>query len=46
MQVLLMELNRVSSHLVAIATGGMAIGTLTVMTVGFREREITLDRSS
>jgi NADH-quinone oxidoreductase subunit D len=38
-RVLLMELNRVSSHLVALATGGMEIGALTVMTVGFRERE-------
>jgi NADH-quinone oxidoreductase subunit D len=32
MRVLLMELNRISSHLVAIATGGMEIGALTVMT--------------
>lgn len=37
-----MELNRVSSHLVALATGGMEIGALTVMTVGFREREVVL----
>ena len=29
MRVLLMELNRISSHLVAIATGGMEIGALT-----------------
>ncbi len=43
MRVLLMELNRLSSHLVAIATGGMEIGALTVMTVGFRERELVLD---
>ena len=43
MRVLLMELNRISSHLVAIATGGMEIGALTVMTIGFREREATLD---
>ena len=43
MRVLLMELNRISSHLVAIATGGMEIGALTVMTIGFREREMTLD---
>ena len=43
MRVLLMELNRISSHLVAIATGGMEIGALTVMTIGFRERELTLD---
>jgi len=41
-RVLLMELNRVSSHLVALATGGMEIGALTVMTVGFREREVVL----
>jgi NADH-quinone oxidoreductase subunit D len=43
MRVLLMELNRISSHLVAIATGGMEIGALTVMTIGFREREQVLD---
>ncbi|PJJ58247.1 NADH-quinone oxidoreductase subunit D [Mumia flava] len=43
MRVLLMEINRVSSHLVAIATGGMEIGALTVMTAGFREREACLD---
>ncbi|GAA5007949.1 NADH-quinone oxidoreductase subunit D [Actinopolymorpha pittospori] len=42
-RVLMMELNRISSHLVAIATGGMEIGALTVMTIGFREREKTLD---
>ncbi|MBA2739986.1 MAG: NADH-quinone oxidoreductase subunit D [Nocardioidaceae bacterium] len=43
MRVLLLELNRISSHLVAIATGGMEIGALTVMTIGFRERELVLD---
>src|SRR5690242_19250085 len=43
MRVLLMEINRISSHLVAIATGGMEIGALTVMTIGFRERELVLD---
>ncbi|CAA9352399.1 MAG: NADH-ubiquinone oxidoreductase chain D [uncultured Nocardioidaceae bacterium] len=43
MRVLLMEINRISSHLVAIATGGMEIGALTVMTIGFREREMCLD---
>jgi NADH-quinone oxidoreductase subunit D len=42
-RVLMMELNRVSSHLVCIATGGMEIGALTVMTIGFRERELVLD---
>src|SRR5699024_75302 len=43
MRVLLMEINRISSHLVAIATGGMELGALTVMTIGFRDREICLD---
>jgi NADH-quinone oxidoreductase subunit D len=38
-RVMMMELNRVASHLVALATGGLEIGALTVMTVGFRERE-------
>ncbi|MCD9154004.1 NADH-quinone oxidoreductase subunit D [Aeromicrobium duanguangcaii] len=38
-RVLLLELNRISSHLIAIATGGMEIGALTVMTCGFRDRE-------
>jgi NADH-quinone oxidoreductase subunit D len=42
-RVLLMELNRVSSHLVAIGTGGMELGALTVMTNGFRDREPILD---
>ncbi len=42
-RVLLMELNRINSHLVALATGGMEIGALTVMTFGFRERELLLD---
>lgn len=42
-RVLVMELNRIASHLVAIGTGGMEIGALTVMTIGFREREVVLD---
>ncbi|WP_436771855.1 NADH-quinone oxidoreductase subunit D [Yinghuangia sp. YIM S09857] len=42
-RVMLMELNRISSHLVAIATGGMELGALTVMTFGFRDRELVLD---
>ena len=42
-RILMMELNRISSHLVCIATGGMEIGALTVMTIGFRERELVLD---
>ena len=40
---MMLELNRISSHLVCIATGGMEIGALTVMTIGFREREMVLD---
>ncbi|MDR1449745.1 MAG: NADH-quinone oxidoreductase subunit D [Propionibacteriaceae bacterium] len=43
LRVLVMELNRIASHLVAIGTGGMEIGALTVMTIGFRERETILD---
>ncbi|KAJ1683782.1 hypothetical protein LUZ63_020927 [Rhynchospora breviuscula] len=42
-RVMMLELNRISSHLVAIATGGMELGALTVMTIGFRERELVLD---
>ncbi|WP_432055991.1 NADH-quinone oxidoreductase subunit D [Streptomyces sp. bgisy022] len=42
-RVLLMELNRLSSHLVAIATGGMELGATTIMIYGFRDRELVLD---
>jgi NADH-quinone oxidoreductase subunit D len=42
-RVLMMELCRIASHLVAVGTGGMEIGALTVMTIGFREREMILD---
>jgi NADH-quinone oxidoreductase subunit D len=42
-RVLLMELNRVSSHLVALATGAMELGAVTPMMFGFREREQILD---
>ena len=38
-RVMMMELTRVNSHLVAIGTGGMERGATTVMTIGFRERE-------
>ena len=41
-RVMLMEINRISSHLVALATGGMELGSLTAMTSGFREREEAL----
>lgn len=42
-RVMLMELNRISSHLVALATGGMELGAVTAMLFGFRERELVLD---
>ncbi|GAA2661332.1 NADH-quinone oxidoreductase subunit D [Streptomyces aculeolatus] len=42
-RVMLMELNRIASHLVAIATGGMELGATTVMVYGFRDREMVLD---
>jgi NADH-quinone oxidoreductase subunit D len=41
-RVLMTELNRVSSHLVALATNGMDIGALSMMIYGFRERESIL----
>lgn len=43
LRILMMELNRISSHLVALATGGMELGALTAMTFGFRDRELILD---
>ncbi len=42
-RVILMELNRISSHLVCLATGGLELGALTAMIFGFRERELILD---
>ncbi|QGK71630.1 NADH-quinone oxidoreductase subunit D [Allosaccharopolyspora coralli] len=41
-RVLLMELNRISSHLVFLATGAMELGATTGMTFGFRDREEVL----
>ncbi|MDQ0377688.1 NADH-quinone oxidoreductase subunit D [Amycolatopsis thermophila] len=41
-RVLLCEINRIGSHLVYIATGGMELGATTAMTFGFREREEVL----
>jgi NADH-quinone oxidoreductase subunit D len=38
-RVMLMELNRISSHLVSLATGGMELGAMSAMFYGFRERE-------
>ncbi|NYH53309.1 NADH-quinone oxidoreductase subunit D [Nocardiopsis arvandica] len=42
-RVMMMELNRMASHFVAMATFGMELGATTVMTNGFREREMILD---
>jgi NADH-quinone oxidoreductase subunit D len=42
-RVLLMEINRISSHWVWLATGGLELGALTAMTNGFRARERCLD---
>lgn len=38
-RVMLMELNRISSHLVALATGGMELGAMSAMFFGFLGRE-------
>ncbi|HZN72573.1 MAG TPA: NADH-quinone oxidoreductase subunit D [Micromonosporaceae bacterium] len=42
-RVLMMELNRISSHLVWLATTGLELGALSMMLYGFREREFILD---
>jgi NADH-quinone oxidoreductase subunit D len=42
-RVLMMELNRIASHLVWLATTGMELGALSMMIYGFREREAILD---
>jgi len=41
-RVMMMELNRISSHLVALATGGMELGAMTPMFSGFKGREVIL----
>ena len=42
-RVLMMELNRIGSHMVCIGTGGMELGATTIMQIGFRERERILN---
>jgi NADH-quinone oxidoreductase subunit D len=42
-RVLMMELNRISSHLVWLATTGMELGAVSIATYCFREREKILD---
>jgi NADH-quinone oxidoreductase subunit D len=43
LRVLFMEMNRIASHLVWLATAGMELGAISVMLYGFREREMILD---
>jgi NADH-quinone oxidoreductase subunit D len=42
-RVMLCELNRISSHLVWLATTGLELGAISMMLYGFREREVILD---
>jgi NADH-quinone oxidoreductase subunit D len=42
-RMLITELNRVSSHLLWLATNGMDVGSTSMMIYGFREREMVLD---
>lgn len=42
-RVMMMELTRISSHLVWLATTGLELGALSMMIYGFREREYVLD---
>jgi NADH:ubiquinone oxidoreductase subunit D len=41
-RVLMMELNRISSHLLWLATTGMELGAISIMLYGLRERELIL----
>lgn len=41
-RVLVMELNRIASHLVWLATTGLELGAISIMLYGFREREVIL----
>jgi NADH-quinone oxidoreductase subunit D len=43
LRVVLTELNRISSHLVWLATGGLELGSTSAMIYGFRERETVID---
>ncbi|HVF03981.1 MAG TPA: NADH-quinone oxidoreductase subunit D [Frankiaceae bacterium] len=42
-RVLMMELERIASHLVWLATTGLELGALSIMLYGWRERELILD---
>ena len=40
---MMMEFNRISSHMVALGTGALELGAITPMFFAFREREKVLD---
>lgn len=42
-RILMLELNRITSHLVWLATSGLELGAMSVATYAFREREMILD---
>jgi NADH-quinone oxidoreductase subunit D len=42
-RVIMMELERIASHLVWLATTGLELGALSIMLYGWRERELILD---
>jgi len=41
-RVMMMELNRIASHLIALGTGGNELGATTIMTISFQAREQVL----
>ena len=42
-RVMMMELNRISSHMVALGTGALELGAISPMFFAFRERETVLE---
>jgi NADH-quinone oxidoreductase subunit D len=42
-RIIMCELNRITSHLVWLATGGLELGAMSMATFAFREREMILD---
>ena len=40
---MMMELNRISSHMVALGTGALELGAISTNVLCFRERETVLD---
>ena len=42
-RVLVCELNRITSHLVGLATTGLEMGAVSIMLYGLREREMIMD---